>query len=740
MLDRLESETGIDPGWSMVGGLFLASTKERLDEYKRLHTIGKAFGIESHVLGPEESQKIYPLLDIKTVYGTLYSPADGHVEPNGLCQALTKFATRKGAKVIENCEVQEIKTENSILGSQTVKGVKTNRGYIETSVVVNCSGAWSPSVCSMVGLSIPLIPMKHSYVVFDTIEGAKGLPNMRDHDGSVYFRVHGDTLAIGGYEPDPIILDKVENDFSFGLYDLDWDVFGKHIDLASTRIPKLKDVGIKSTICGPESFTPDHKPIMGEDPSIRGFYHGCGFNSAGMMMGGGCGNQLAKWIYSGQPDLDMFGYDVKRFSPKLLPNKLWAKERSHEAYAQNYNIVYKNDEKLAGRNQFLGPLHATLTEQGCFYQERQGWERPGYFVESPCPVQPYDYYGQYGHTRNSDITYKETLAGEYSFGFSKHQEIIRQEALNCRKKCAIFDMSYFGKFFLVGPDATKAAQYIFSNDMNKPPGSGLGYYLAVGGTTSAYTYSTIMSIIRSKNFKVDLVDQSDHYGMMSVQGPNSRAILTSVFNDTIYFDNESFPFSTHKICTLDGINVRLMRVSFVGELGWELHVPNDKCFKIYHHICEVGYRHWHADIRSDDSPLEAGLGFTCKLKSNEDFHGRDALVKYKNSGSLKKRLFCFTIDYKDSPLWGLETIWNDTTNKPVGYLRRADYAFTLDNGIGYGYLYEDLMGQKLTNAKNIANNNSFSIEIMGQRLPAQIHLKSPFDPMSLRVQGVYSQV
>lgn len=226
--------------------------------------------------------------------------------------------------------------------------------------------------------------------------------------------------------------------------------------------------------------------------------------------------------------------------------------------------------------------------------------------------------------------------------------------------------------------------------------------------------------------------------------------MQEALSEKVYLDNETFPFSTHKVVDIEGVNVRMMRLSFVGEMGWELHVPRDKVFKVYHKICEIGkakyglrnagyraidslsiekgYRHWHADIRSDDSPLEAGLSFTCDLKKKSDFHGREALLQYKSKGKLKKKLFCFTIDYKDTPLWGLETIWNDEKEEPVGYLRRADYGFFIDNGIGYGYMYDE---DSIKNWKQ----GKFSLELMGSRVPAQVHVKSPFDPLGLRIQG-----
>ena len=499
--------------------------QERLEEYKRLHTVGKFFGIESHVLSPEETKKLYPLMNVNDIYGTLYSPADGTIDPNGICQSTTRFAKQKGAKVrfkisttwfrisrvfgqvFEGISVNDIKTENHSYGSKRVTEVVTSQGTIKTSNVVNCTGAWANHITKMVGLKIPLIPMKHAYVTTDRIEGIENMPNVRDHDASVYLKLQGDALHIGGYENNPIFLKEgVEKEFAFGLYELDWEVFGVHIEGAVNRIPCVEKTGIKSTVCGPESFTPDHKPVMGEDPRVRGFFHGCGFNSSGMMLGAGCGKQLAKWVIDGRPDMDMTGYDIRRYCPDVSANDDWVNARSHESYAKNYFTVFPHDEPLAGRNMkkvgfihffkrlfiifkifnrrnflrenaarnifFLfsnlkDPLFDELLNAGCVYQERQGWERPGWFYDGKngC-ASDYDWYGAYDNEER-DSDYKKLLKADYTFTYPKIHETIRKECVATRNDAALFNMSYFGKFFLSGKDASKAVDWIFTNQISQ---------------------------------------------------------------------------------------------------------------------------------------------------------------------------------------------------------------------------------------------------------------------------------
>uniref|UniRef100_A0AAX7U7H9 Sarcosine dehydrogenase n=1 Tax=Astatotilapia calliptera TaxID=8154 RepID=A0AAX7U7H9_ASTCA len=498
----LEEETGLHTGWIQNGGLFIASNKQRLDEYKRLMSLGKVYGIESHVLSPAETKDLYPLMNVDDLYGTLYVPKDGTMDPAGTCTTLTRAATARGATVIENCPVTGIQVRTDDIGVKRVKAVETQHGTIETPCVVNCAGVWATKLGEMARVKVPLIAMHHAYVVTERIEGIQNMPNVRDHDASVYLRLQGDALSVGGYERNPIFWDEVSDKFAFSLFDLDWDVFMQHIEGAVNRVPALEQTGIKSTVCGPESFTADHKPLMGETPEVRGFFLGCGFNSAGMMLGGGCGRELAHWIIHGRPEKDMYAYDVKR------------------------NEKYKYDELL----------------------------------------------GQ-----------------EYTFDFPPHHDVIKNECLSCRHSVAVFDMSYFGKFYLTGPDAKKAADWLFTADVNKKPGttvytcmlnkrgrseadltvsrlepgvanlplapefSGDAYYLAIGGGVAEHNWNHIKTVLQDQGFRCQLTDHSENMGMISIQGPKSREVLQEVLDTDL--SNEAFPFSSHKVVIAAGHQV-----------------------------------------------------------------------------------------------------------------------------------------------------------------------------------------
>ncbi|XP_006164328.1 sarcosine dehydrogenase, mitochondrial [Tupaia chinensis] len=783
---QLEEETGLHTGWIQNGGLFIASNRQRLDEYKRLMSLGKAYGVESHVLSPAETKALYPLLNVEDLYGTLYVPHDGTMDPAGTCTTLTRAATARGAQVIENCPVTGIQVRTDDFGVRRVAAVETEHGTIQTPCVVNCAGVWASTVGRMAGVRVPLVAMHHAYVVTERIEGIQNMPNVRDHDASVYLRLQGDALSVGGYETNPIFWDEVSDEFAFGLFDLDWDVFTQHMEGAINRVPVLEKTGVKSTVCGPESFTPDHKPLMGEAPELRGFFLGCGFNSAGMMLGGGCGQELAHWVVHGRPEKDMHAYDIRRFHHSLTDHHRWVRERSHESYAKNYSVVFPHDEPLAGRGMRREPLSGELLAQGCVFQERHGWERPGWFSpQGPAPVLSYDYYGAYGNQAHQDHTYARLLQEEYTFDFPPHQPLIRKECLACRGAAAVFNMSYFGKFYLLGLDAKKAADWLFSADVSRPPGStvytcmlnhrggvesdltvsrlapgtqasplsptfeGDGYYLAVGGAVAQHNWSHISTVLQDQRFRCQLVDSSEDLGMISIQGPASRAILQEVLDTDL--SGEAFPFSTHKLTRAAGHLVRAMRLSFVGELGWELHIPREACVPVYRAVMaagakhglvnagyraidslsiEKGYRHWHADLRPDDSPLEAGLAFTCKLKSPVPFLGREALEKQRATG-LRRRLVCFTVEEK-VPMFGLEAIWRN--GQVVGHTRRADFGFAIDKTIAYGYIC-DPSGRPVS--LDFVKSGDYALERMGVTYAAQAHLKSPFDPDNKRVKGIY---
>ncbi|XP_061714576.1 sarcosine dehydrogenase, mitochondrial [Cydia pomonella] len=790
--ESLEKESGDYAGWINNGGMFISRSKVRTQEYMRLHTLGKALGIPSDVLDPNEAQKLFPLLDPKVFKMALYSPLDGTIDPAMACRALIKVATQNGGKVYENCPVHDIHYSHNILGNKEVTGVHTDQGFIRTKCVVNCGGAWGPRVARFAGVpALPLIPFKHAYVVSEALPEVRNCPNIRDHDVNLYFKIQGESCNIGGYENNPIVLDELSDHQQFHLYDLDWDVFGVHMESAASLCPRMAGVGVKSTVCGPESFTPDHKPLLGEDPNVFGLYHNCGYNSAGMMFSAGCGIQMAEWILTGRPQYNMFTFDIRRFSPAQMSRSHWVRESSHEAYAKNYSVVFPNDEKLAGRDTSHDALHQELVEDGAVMQSRGGWERPGFFLPGQIiRVQQYDWYGSNNYPKNTDTRYEEIVKGDYSFDFSKHFPIIQDEALTCRNGAALFNMSYYGKFYITGPDAQRTAELAFTADLSKkddkvvytlmlndkggveadvtvsildggsgqlhePVFKGRGYYVVTSGFNASHSLAHLRRIINTHKLRATITDVTKQLCILSVQGPHSQRILQR-FTDA-GLSNDAFPVSTHRSIHFSKAphspdnktyTCRALRIGWSGELGWELHIPSANAVSVYKALsrahglknagwraltslsAEKGYHLWNADVRSDDNPVEANLGFACRRDGN--YVGNEHVARARQQGVTKKYAF-FTLDDKVA-LFGQEAIFRN--GEPVGYLRRGDYGYYLDKPIGIGYVNNK--GSVLT--KDYLESGDYEIEVLGKKYKATLHTRSPFDPSGQRILGNYGCV
>jgi len=809
MCIKLEEETGVT-SWTENGGLFIACNKERLDEYKRLWTMGRYFGIESRMLSPAETKELYPILNVDDVYGAMHSPTDGTIDPAGVVNAYKRAAERLGARFVEQCPVESIETESYSVHGQArrrICAVMAKGQRISTRVVVNCAGAWANRIADMAQVTLPLRAMKHAYIVTEAIEGVHpGLPNMRDHDLSIYFKTQGDSLALGGYEQNPEFWPDVDPNFHFGLFDLDWDTFNQNLEGHIKRCPLIETLGVKSTVCGPEAFTPDHKPLVGPDVELRGLTHCCGFNSMGMMLGGGVGREVSAWIVEGSPRVDLFSMDVARFHPECARDAHWVEDRTHESYAKTYSIVFPHDEPLAGRQARKSALHDVLLAKGCVYQSRQGFERPGWFEPAMgvgVTCKNYDFYAAYEGsvsglarsppTPHTDHPYHKLVEGECTFGWGQSASRVAEECRAARNGVAVFDQSYFGKFFLEGPEAMKAADWICTARMDdsRPIGAvaytalcnergGVEadltftklaedkFYIAAGGTTFMHDWRWIQGQVEKSGFNATLRDASEEYCMISVQGPYSRDLLSGLVDTSI--DDASVPFGTCRHVKLSGHEIMLLRLTFVGELGFELHVPSKSAVDVYGEVmragaalaaargvpvsdagyraidslsAEKGYRHWHADLSNAETPLEAGIGFVAlaKLKVDSPFLGRQALERQREEG-LRRRLVCLTLDEAmsphsgPSPLNGNETICRDGVC--VGFVRSAAYGHIIGQQIAYGYV--DAPGGAPLKPKAFSEwltSGKWSIGDRGVDRAATFRPKTVFDPEGKRVKGEY---
>jgi sarcosine dehydrogenase len=836
--------------WRENGGLYIADNPERLAEYERLSEMGNCFGIESRLLAPIEINDIHPLINVADVHGGLYSPTDGTIDPTGAVTAYAKAAKGIGAKIFENTGVASIDTEDfcniaSGASRTRITAVRTECGHvIQTPNVINASGCWSQAVADMVDATLPLRAVKHAFVVTDSLPGMHSeLPNVRDHDLSVYLKTQGDAMCIGGYERNPEFWGDLGNEFSFGLFDLDWETFDQNITGALHRCKAIETAGITSTVCGPESFTPDHKPLVGPQPGVRGMWSACGANSMGMMLGGGIGRELAEWVATGSPNIDMFAMDPSRFHGSTVDDDKWVLDRTHESYKNTYDIVFPHDESLAGRGARKSVLHDELLSRGCMYQARHGFERPGWFVRNEASepddasirTKEYDYGGGYaddvdGAWRlgkpdcevvqpHTEHRYHSLVDGELTFGWPKSHQAVAVECAAARTGVAIFDQSYFGKFILQGPKATEAVRWLCAADPSaKPVGTvtytplcndkgGVEadltvsrldenrYYFAAGGNTATKDWEWILKVLHERGFTgsksggggLELLDKSDDYTLISVQGPHSKELLRKALGSELYSKWRDLPFSH---CTrlplrkaVDGAIVDsemlLLRLTFVGELGYELHVPSDSAAKLYRQIVEVGkvyaeehsvlvretgyraidslsaemnYRHWHADLSNRETPMEAGIGFTVlpRLKriqeasltadaiemeasagagaiasstasTADSFLGSDALQQHRSTG-LQRKLVCLVVDNANVPMHGMETIWRG--GECVGFVRSTAFGHTLKKTIVYGYVGCPADMKKVTNKWLKGAEWSVGAQCKG-RHAAQLHLKAP---------------
>ncbi|TPN40608.1 FAD-dependent oxidoreductase [Mesorhizobium sp. B1-1-6] len=742
----LEAETGLATGWKMSGCLRLATNADRWTEYERLATTAKSFGMDMQLLSPAEVKNMWPLMETGDLVGASWLPTDGQASPSDVTQSLAKGARMHGARLYEEVRV----TGFEIKGGRII-AVKTNMGDIACDKVVNCAGQWARQVGAMAGINVPLQPVKHQFIVTEKIdELATDVPTIRDPDRRTYFKEEVGGLVMGGYEPNPqawttdLPGGDVPNDWEFRLFDDDYDHFEQHMSQAIARVPALETVGVKQMINGAESFTPDGNFILGVAPECANMFVGAGFNAFGIASGGGAGWVLAQWVVDGEAPFDLWVVDIRRFS-SLHRDRHWVRERTLEAYGKHYTIGFPHEEYISGRPRIVSPLYNRLKQHRAVFGSKLGWERPNWFA--PEGVEPRDV---------------------YSMGRQNWFSAVGDEHRHVREKVGIFDQSSFAKYELTGPDAPKALDWICANDVNKPAGrltytqllntrggieadltvSRFGedrFYIVTGTGFRTHDLSWISDHVE-KELDITLTDVTEDFGTLSLMGPRAREVLAGVTDADV--SNSGFPFGHAREIVVAGHTVRALRVTYVGELGWELHVPISATGEIFdalmsagkqHDIrpvgyraleslrLEKGYRAWGSDITPNDTPLEAGLGWAVKLRKNTDFVGRRALEKI-TGGPLKKRFAGFTVDDQDVVLVGRETILRN--GEPVGYLSSGGYGYTVEKNIGYGYV---------RNADGVSDDflasGRYELVVAMQRTPAKIHLEPMYDPAGNRIKA-----
>jgi 4-methylaminobutanoate oxidase (formaldehyde-forming) len=748
LYERLEAETGLGTGFRRCGGVTVARTQDRLTQLRRTAATAEAFGLDCELVTPAQARGRYPMLETSDLAGALWLPGDGRANPADLTAALARGARMRGAVIAERVRVTGI-TISEDYGGRAVTGVTTDAGPVEAEIVVNCAGQWAKQVGALAGVNVPLHSAEHFYVVTEQIPGVhRDLPVLRDPDGYTYFKEEVGGLVVGGFEPEAkpwVAPDKLPYPFEFQLLGEDWEHFSILMENAMTRIPVLRDTGIKLFLNGPESFTPDNQFVLGEAPELRNFFVCAGFNSVGIACAGGAGQAAAQWIMTGDPGQDATAVDIRRFAP-FNGNVQWLHDRVGEILGLHYAVPWPNRELLTARPFRRSPAYHLLKAAGASFGSRMGWERANFFAppgESP------------------EI--------RYSWGKQNWLPWSAAEQRAARSAVAVFDQTSFSKYLVSGPDAERALQWICTADVAVPP----GHVVYTGLLNDRGTYESDLTVTRvsaseyllvssaatterdkdhlrrqlPRGAQVTITDVTSALAVYGVMGPRSRELLSGLSRAS--FANDEFPLRTSREVDLSYANVRATRISYIGELGWELYVPAEFAAGVYEDLMaagealgvvnagyyaiesmrlEKGYRAFGRELTPDYGPVEAGLLFACKLRTPTEFLGRAAVEKARKIGP-RRRLVSLVASDPEVTLWGGELVLRDGV--AAGQLTSAAWGEALGRPVGLAYLW-DTTGDPVT--ADWIRAGRYEVNVGGEVSPAAVSLAPPFDPASARMQ------
>jgi glycine cleavage system aminomethyltransferase T/glycine/D-amino acid oxidase-like deaminating enzyme len=738
LYEGLEAETGEASGFRRNGAVAVCRTEDRRFELLRSAAMARAFGIEMHEVSTKEAGELVPGMRTDDLVSAFYLPRDGITSPIETTRALAKGAKMRAAKIFENVKVTGIKTKKG-----AVCGVSTDQGDVTCEYVVNCAGMWGRQVGQMVNVSVPLHAAEHMHAVTLPIEGLKKhFPTVRDFDGVTYFKSESDGILMGGFEKvsKPWGMKGIPENFMYKELQEDWDQFQVFMDCGLKRFPALETAQIRHLSVVPESFTPDTAFMVGEAPGVKNFFVACGMNSVGIQSAGGVGRAMAHWIDQGHPEEQLWPIDVRRYFP-WQRNARYLRDRIVEAVGVLYHHHYPNRQLTSARGIICSPIHDRLAAQNAAFSQNSGWERADWFA--PEGVEP---------------------VHKYSWRRPNWFEYQGQEHMAVRDGVGLYDLTSMGKFLVQGRDAESVLQYFCANEVAVPEGNVVytpvlneaggfetdvtvtrfsedTFFIVTAAATVVHDYDYFKRRI-PEDARAVITDVTHGYAMLAVMGPQSRDLLGTLTDADL--SNEAFPYSTAKEIDVAYARPWALRMSYVGELGWELYIPSMFAPAVFDAVMEegkqfglrlvgmqavnslrleTGYRHWESDITPDDTPYEAGLGFGVKLEKG-DFRGRAALLNKKEAG-ITRKLVMFTPQDPDIRLYGSEPIYRDGVW--MANLTSGAYGFKIGSAVGMGYVKNEdgITDQWVLDGK-------YELEVEGKMIPTEVHIRSPYDPKNQR--------
>ena len=736
-----ESET--PPSWRECGSIKLASSPERMEEIRRQIGWARTFGLDLHEISPTEAQELFPLIDLDGVVGACYMPSDGQVDPSQLAQAMASGARKAGVKFFTHTRVLEIRTT-----AGRVTSVLTDKGEIECDVVVNCGGMYAPSIARMVGVRVPIIPMSHQYLITENFldPQAKHLPSLRDPDNLIYFRQEVSGLLMGGYErnskpwtADHTHFDDIPADFNGRLLSEEWDRFEEIAINSQKRVPVMEQVGVKNFINGPEGFTPDNEFCLGET-EVGGFFVAAGFCAHGIAGAGGIGKVVAEWVITGEPQMDLWHMDIRRFGAAYKSPSFTLK-RTQENYESYYDLHYPGEERKSARPLKTSPAYPWHLARGAVFGEKSGWERVNYYKD---------------HETNDDLK---------PYGWAGHywSSAVAVEHHATRTHAGLFDESSFAKISVSGERAGEFLNHVCANDVVRGVGratytqalttrggiecdftvtqtSESAFFIVTGTAFGTHDLGWLKKQRRELGFsEVVLEDVTGAYACFGLWGPNARKILEKLTPQDV--SNEGFPFMTSREISIGDIPVRATRITYVGELGWEFYVSTEFGTALWKLLFEAGeslglmacgykaieslrlekgYRAWGGEINTETNPWEAGLDFAVS-KSKAEFIGREQLLACKEKVS--RSLVAITFDDIRCVPLGNEPI--RVNNQIIGRMKSGGQGYTIEKAIGYAYLP----------VEHTSNGHEVDVEFFGVWQKGNVAATPLFDSRNERIKS-----